>query len=394
MSSYLLLRNNKEYGPFTVDEVKSMPLKTYDLIWVVGKSAAWRYPGEIPELKSFAPPIPEQEADFFRKRTNTESQSSDSPTAKISDSFSNQKTVNGQRSSNSRSVYINLPAEKKSDQLSALSLEDSGLITSDNRESEYDFSEIYTKQPSAAVRYSGRILWVSTIILLFGAGITTGFFISDRRKFFSSDENHPQNNPALQQVVYENKKENLNPVNSQNPEIKPGEITALGPDSTRKTNWIPKKLNSASIKKVVKNNTINRDSIAAEQALLSAIRINDSLKQDAISKLETLYLKMKANPEKYLNLVTGRYSTGLFGGISSFPVTVTNNSLVKIDMVEVKIDYVQNNEKVFKTETLSFNDLEPGEALTIKAPKSNRGTKIITHLHIVDVREPDPGSSH
>jgi hypothetical protein len=32
-------------------------------------------------------------------------------------------------------------------------------------------------------------------------------------------------------------------------------------------------------------------------------------------------------------------------------------------MVEVIIDYIQNNEKVFKTETLSFNDLESGEDL-------------------------------
>ncbi|HEY2349231.1 MAG TPA: hypothetical protein VGH64_09455, partial [Puia sp.] len=68
MSSYLLLRNNKESGPFTLDEVKGMSLKMYDLIWIVGKSAAWRYPGEIPELKSFAPTVPEGEADLFRKR--------------------------------------------------------------------------------------------------------------------------------------------------------------------------------------------------------------------------------------------------------------------------------------------------------------------------------------
>ena len=53
MSSYLLLRNNQESGPFTMEEIKGMSLKAYDLLWVVGKSAAWRYPGEIAELKSF-----------------------------------------------------------------------------------------------------------------------------------------------------------------------------------------------------------------------------------------------------------------------------------------------------------------------------------------------------
>ena len=396
MSSYLLLRNNKESGPYTMDEVKSMSLKTYDLIWVVGKSAAWRYPGEIPELKSFAPLVPEQEADFFRKGTNTESQGSDFSSTKIPDSLSSQRsTANGQRSVTNRSVYINLPAEKKSgNQLSDLKLEESGLISSDIPESEYDFSEIYQKKPSAAVRYSGRILWISTIILLFGAGIMTGFFISDRRNFFSSDEIHPQNKPSPQQVVFKDKKENSTSAIYNDPSIKNSETTASNPDSVKKTNGIPKKLNRGSVKKFITMNAVNNDSIAAEQAVLAAVREKDSLKQDAINKSEMLYQRIKANPEKYLNLSTGRYSTGLFGGISSFPVTVTNNSPVKIEMIEIIIDYIQNNDKVFKTETLSFNDLEPGEALTIKAPKSTRGTKITTHMHITGLHQPDPGSSN
>jgi uncharacterized protein YneF (UPF0154 family) len=397
MSSYLLLRNNKESGPFTMDEVKSMSLKTYDLIWVVGKSAAWRYPGEIPELKSFAPSVPEQEADIFRKRTNTESQGSDFSNPQIPDSHNSQRpAVNSQRSVTNRSVYINLPAEKKSGgkQLSDLILEESGMITSDTSQSEYDFTEIYKSKPSAAARYSGKILWISTIMLLFGAGIMTGFFISDRRKFFSSDENHPQNNPATQQVVFKDKKENSAGALDNNPAISNDEITSFNPDSLKKTNRIPKKINGGAVKKVITINAVNKDSMQAEQAVLAAIRVKDSLKQDAINKSEMLYQRIKANPEKYLNLSTGRYSTGLFGGISSFPITVTNNSPVKIEMVEVIIDYIQNNEKVFKTETLSFNDLEPGEDLTLKAPKSTRGTKIATHIHIINMHQPDPGSSN
>jgi uncharacterized protein YneF (UPF0154 family) len=396
MSSYLLLRNNKESGPFTLDEVQGMSLKTYDLIWVVGKSAAWRYPGEIPELKSFAPSVPEQGADNFLKKTNTENPGSDLSNTKIPDSLNSQRPLaNSQRSVTNRSVYINLPAEKKSgNQLSDLILEESGMITSNNPQSEFDFTEIYKKQPSAAARYSGRILWISTIMLLFGAGIMTGFFISDRRKFFSSDENHPQNNPATQQVVFKDKKENPAVSINNNPVINNNEITSLNPDSVKKKNGIPKKINGGAVKKVVIINAVNKDSMAAEQAVLAAIRAKDSLKQDAINKSEMLYQRIKANPEKYLNLSTGRYSTGLFGGISSFPVTLTNNSPVKIEMVEVIIDYIQNNEKVFKTETLSFNDLEPGEDLTIKAPKSSRGTKIATHIHIINLHQPVPGSSN
>src|ERR1700681_4170575 len=115
MSSYLLLRNNKESGPFTMDEVKGLSLKTYDLIWIVGKSAAWRYPGEIPKLKSFAPAAPEQIAEFFRKKPNTENTAPDSANIKKPDTANGQQSVvNGQRPNTNRSIYINLPAEKKS----------------------------------------------------------------------------------------------------------------------------------------------------------------------------------------------------------------------------------------------------------------------------------------
>ena len=74
MQKFLLLRNNKQTGPYSVEELEQMGLKPYDLIWVNGKSAAWRYPGEIDELKSFAPPVEEQPYDRFYKRPLEEAQ--------------------------------------------------------------------------------------------------------------------------------------------------------------------------------------------------------------------------------------------------------------------------------------------------------------------------------
>jgi hypothetical protein len=68
MVTYLLLRDNKQLGPLTLDEVIQLGLKGYDLVWVEGKSAAWRYASEIEELKSFAPIVEEQPFDRFYKR--------------------------------------------------------------------------------------------------------------------------------------------------------------------------------------------------------------------------------------------------------------------------------------------------------------------------------------
>jgi hypothetical protein len=71
MNKYLLLRDNKQTGPYTVEELVKKGLKPYDLVWLDGRSAAWRYPSEIDELKSFAPVVEEQPYDRFYKRSSS-----------------------------------------------------------------------------------------------------------------------------------------------------------------------------------------------------------------------------------------------------------------------------------------------------------------------------------
>ncbi|MEP6682345.1 MAG: hypothetical protein ABJA35_03755, partial [Parafilimonas sp.] len=55
IKAYRLLRNNKEEGPFTAEEIIQKSLKPFDLIWVDGRSAAWSYPGELAEFKKYIP---------------------------------------------------------------------------------------------------------------------------------------------------------------------------------------------------------------------------------------------------------------------------------------------------------------------------------------------------
>jgi hypothetical protein len=72
MNRYLLLRDNKQSGPYTVPELIEKGIKAYDLVWLDGKSAAWRYPSEIEELKAYAPIVEEQPFDRFYKKPAAE----------------------------------------------------------------------------------------------------------------------------------------------------------------------------------------------------------------------------------------------------------------------------------------------------------------------------------
>ena len=47
---YRLLRNNKETGPYSLEELAGNDLSTTDLIWVEGKSTYWKNPHDIEEL--------------------------------------------------------------------------------------------------------------------------------------------------------------------------------------------------------------------------------------------------------------------------------------------------------------------------------------------------------
>lgn len=47
---YLLLRNNRQSGPFSIDELWQQNLRATDMVWIEGKSTAWAYLSEL-ELK-------------------------------------------------------------------------------------------------------------------------------------------------------------------------------------------------------------------------------------------------------------------------------------------------------------------------------------------------------
>ncbi len=55
MKMYQLLRDNVRTGTYTVEGLKQMNLKAFDLIWVENESIMWKYPSEIAELSQHAP---------------------------------------------------------------------------------------------------------------------------------------------------------------------------------------------------------------------------------------------------------------------------------------------------------------------------------------------------
>jgi hypothetical protein len=113
MTSYLLLRNNKESGPHTLEELVSQGLKPYDLVWVNGKSAAWRYPGEITELMQYAPMVEEQPFDRFYKK-NTEEKPTELTKPSQEQTPQQKETPAQPAYVPKKSVFVTMPGGKQS----------------------------------------------------------------------------------------------------------------------------------------------------------------------------------------------------------------------------------------------------------------------------------------
>ena len=53
MIDYLLLRDNLQSGPYSLDELKSAGIRSTDMLWIEGKSKSWLYPDEMEELQAY-----------------------------------------------------------------------------------------------------------------------------------------------------------------------------------------------------------------------------------------------------------------------------------------------------------------------------------------------------
>jgi hypothetical protein len=119
MATYLLLRDNKQLGPLTLNELTKKGLKAYDLVWVEGKSAAWRYPSEIEELKPYAPIVEEQPYDRFFKRPVAENKNTAAIPKEVVQIKEEPKVVHPERqyasiSRGDNKVYVTMPSRNTS----------------------------------------------------------------------------------------------------------------------------------------------------------------------------------------------------------------------------------------------------------------------------------------
>ncbi len=429
MNGYLLLRDNKQTGPYSKEEIIQKGFKPYDLIWAEGKSAGWRYPGELPEFAAFAPMVEEQPFDrFFKKPSSTSTKTVNPSVETISEKRievrENAVTEQGPAkiiNIQSRKIFVTLPgattvpkplpaatkappaeepvlapasfadnlfvpAEKEkvvternptpvNQPPSYASFQQTNQFITDRLQPHALDEKLYL--PSVGKKNSTRAIFTGAVAacLLFG-GIIIGLLISNGKQ---SQEQH-QLNERLSQIKQRNtdKKQTADQPVATAQQIFSNPSTELEPD-----NQDEQKRDQETMKRVV-NKEAEIPPKNYPSSVIPAVQKDKTQEKTTSEPERTITVgKKEIDPESVrsnlyslVSVESNAYKTGVLGGISNLQLTISNNSLYPVDQIEVLINYHNIEKRIVKNQTVLINDVAAGEQKTIPVPKSNRGVSI------------------
>lgn len=361
--SFRLLRNNKETGPFSLEELLQHSLKAYDLVWVEGKCAGWRYPTELEILKPYLeeenlqtehthpvqkhiatikenmnkvpePPIVETETIIEEQEITAEALEKKATEIYLRvQAYTNQKEKQG-----------NLPETKHSRSLDDLKQEYADWLHKKNHKS----------------LHNNKLKYLVPAILILLVGFASFFFINKNN---GSDQIPVKQNYYLSHAAekpgdYTKQKNNKSTISSTSQSF------AKAPEKKQST--VDEFLDS-----------VNRELAKQDARLKSA---------PSISKYKKPALKLTSNTTKEETQVKssnkidlsafikldGKYNHDRFKNISSLEITINNYSSEVLNKLAVDIFYYKQNNKLFDKETVYFSNIQPGGSFTLTTPGNSK----------------------
>jgi hypothetical protein len=371
MTTYILLRKNKESGPFSLDDLKTQEIHPDDLFWVEGQSVCWQKPEEIKELKSLVGLPPASFAEYAPKYQPDE-------TSGIAEMISGNIAAKAQ-------VKTNTQPFKKAGKPVFGNFEPPGEKIPDATETRYskpldDIKKIYlknleqqqkSKQFSISIPEPVKKAVLYAVFLL--TGLLAGIFISKRKEEKSTNKTEAELKAMAKLPAHEPESLSNKPAVTILPEVDNETASGMIIGETAEKIQVPAEPAPVSAKK-----TSPKKPVIAEPAPASETTVSKQEDRAAQTR-ETAALPEPAPAEDISSLVavaTNDYEVGSFGGIRNLQLTVKNDSRYILEDVTVELRYLKPADEVLKTENLHFYNVPPYGSQTLSVPKSNRGVKV------------------
>ncbi|MBL0307305.1 MAG: hypothetical protein IPQ25_15120 [Chitinophagaceae bacterium] len=395
-NTYILLRNNSESTPLSLEDLKRIGLLPTDLLWVECQSVCWQKPQEIPELKQlltlapqpsikpatdeqpekYAPPVEtETAAATHKNRVHVELPSNYKSLTKMKEEPAQVKqespawqtetktpgTVNNNDSNNHLSSNDSQPDEGSKDP----------WIRNHAPKDKTEMLESLLKLPPKKIALYAGLVIAGALMMLVIKG--TG----------GHEQMRPQ--PVTQQT------EIVKTTPAEVPAEEQAADSTTTPESYAQQN-IPigqPTTNPAEEKKISapqKNETTAKNTVTKKESTPVSNETTDT-KPVAVAEKKEVKKASVENISSKLQLKANEYSVAAFGGIRNLKMTLQNDSRYLLDKVSVELNYLNPEGKVVKTEKIDFNYIQPGAEATIAVNKTSRGVKLDYKITSIELKE-------
>jgi hypothetical protein len=447
MASYLLLRSNKESGPYELNDLVQMGLRAYDLVWVKGKSAAWRYPSEIEELRAYAPAVEEQPYDRFYKKNTHETKEEPVSVAATQPSVAKQEEQPVAKQPEpkkqfeveekyekyipKKSVFVTMPGQKSvsvqkpaasapvptpppADPVPTITVTENPAAQIKYSQPLDEIKEMYVKtlheRKNKIARKSfliGNLKKAAVVIGLVAIGILGGFALrpgSKNDQKIVDNAIKPVQSASLTGVPEQTTQpESLSVPQNNNDQQSSSQLTAT------ETKPLPPAVQQRLMRQETQDVLQERNQKPVIQAPVERNIVREDMPSGAVESnpstgersrrvrnesqggnvdepvAKTVMSKArKSGLENQVSVTSNDYKRVAFGGIRNLELTVTNESRHLLDKVTVELQYLKPSEEPLKTELIQFRSISPNGSLTMRIRDTNRGIKVL--YKIIDIQ--------
>ncbi|ANE52715.1 DUF4339 domain-containing protein [Flavisolibacter tropicus] len=392
--SYLLLHNNQQSGPFSLEELAGKALQAKDLVWVIGQSAGWRYPEEIEALKTFVQdnsPIPSTSAAGEPKKEVVSSQTIAT--------FTTEKAA----SPSTRHIYVSFPSNPVTIVAEQAAVPEAATQSFEERVEKMrqrvacaETQKEIPQEPEVETKYSRslddikaeysswmhkrkrrpnidvkQIVIAATLFLGVVMGAWTVYhFISNSSTSESGkkDERLVEFHPTPVQPASM---------------VKTNKVTQ-GNRRSNKAGRQSKNSNNLFVKATQREKS--NDPVAPPQAKEGDIAANEKNNSpgSATEKQTTANSEKAAAVVDQLQLQADYVAANKRQqGVGGLEVAIKNNSNQMMKVVAVDVIYYGEGMEEIDRKTLYFSDLQPGQTLTRKAPAHKKAEGAYAQLGLI-----------
>ena len=348
---YRILRNNKELGPFELDELVHLPVQPTDLVWQDGKSAAWLYPSEIDTLKTYSAFAPDPASSV--KASAPVIPMIQQPVSEL-EPVDEEMLTSEKLEKKAEEIFQRVQAysaENKEPQAEikyARSLEDL----------KYEYADwLHKKKTKKRFVISLQLKLIALSIFIM---VITGVLLLGNKEEPARIENiSTVSKPSETDNTAQKPKKNLQPAGAALP------VPATQKESTSSVDAF-----IDSVRRVLAQHEKLRNSV---QINYRPSQIPVKIREESLPVQDTIISEKPVPADVKLLDMHARYVSAKNGrNLESVEVSIQNNSDNFLKAVSVDVFYYKKGEKLFDKRTLYFNNIQPGNTYTLSVPANKK----------------------